>query len=122
MSPSMFANGTDALSFFQLDRRYSGISGPGDEWSPSWQFPVVREMLSTLDKLTAAGQRYVMAKMVAFLRDQVEQALTGVSPRKQRMLSELLEHLSRNSERLWPDCDDFSHRAESLVALLVGIA
>lgn len=83
---------------------------------------VVREMLSTLDKLTAAGQQYVMCKVIAFLRDQVARARGGVSQRNQRALAELLEQLTRESERRWPDPIGFSHRAESLVVLLATVA
>jgi hypothetical protein len=86
------------------------------------QLTVLPEILSTLDTLTTAGQHYVMSKVLAFILDQAGRACRGLSASNQRMFVELIEHLTYESERLSPDTRRFSHRAESMVALLGVIA
>lgn len=88
----------------------------------SMQRAVVEEMLSTLDTLTAAGQRYIMGKIVAFIRDHISSECGGASWRNQRMLAELLDQLAREGESLWPNPGSFSDRAQNLVALLAATA
>ena len=84
------------------------------------QVSVVRQMLPTLQTLTAAGQQNIMSKIVTFTRDQAERARHGLSARNRRMLAELLGHLTHESERLSPGILAFSRRAESLLALIAA--
>jgi hypothetical protein len=90
--------------------------------SLSRQLGIVREMLPTLDTVSAAGQKHIMGKVVAFIQAQAARACRDLSRRNQEMFAELLELLTHESRRLLPDVRIFSHRAESLLAFLGAVA
>lgn len=86
------------------------------------QLSTIREMLTSLDTLTIAGQQNVMVKVVAFIRGRAGEALARVGRHDQRTAADLLQHLAVESERPLPDVRSFGPRAESLVALLAAVA
>jgi len=85
------------------------------------QASVVREMFSTLDTCSAAGQRYVMSKVIGFLEDQTSRVFRGLSPRNRRALVDLLTRLRHESDRMSPDVPAFIGRAESLLSLVAAV-
>jgi hypothetical protein len=78
----------------------------------------VREVLATLGTLTHAGQRNLIVKVVAFMRDEGSDAFRRGSRDNQRAAAELLDHLAAEFRRRLPDAACFGPWAESLVALL----
>jgi hypothetical protein len=84
--------------------------------------PIVREMIARIDTLTAAGQRYTMAKIATefatMMDDRISHAPVAGGPRNRAAAAELLEGLTHESERLWPDAQAFANRAERLLRLL----
>ena len=86
------------------------------------QLDVIREMLLSMDELPSAGQRYTMTKIVAFVAERIRRGGLAVSRQNEAMLTELLEHLTRESNRLMPDARHFNQCAEDLVDLLGPIA
>jgi hypothetical protein len=88
--------------------------------SPS-RLAVAREMLVTLETLTNAGQRHLMAKVVTFIEGHVATATAGVRERPRAAALQLLGQLRRESERPSPDVATFRSRAETLIALLAPV-
>ena len=86
--------------------------------SLSRQLGTVREMLPTLDTVSAAGQQHIMRKVVAFIQAQAVRTCRNLSQRNQEMFAELLEHLTHESQRLLPDARAFIRRTESLLVFL----
>ena len=86
------------------------------------ELSTIREMLTSLETLTTAGQQHVMFKVIAFIRGRAGEALGRVGRKNQRTAVDLLEHLAIESERPLPDVRSFGPRAESLVALLAAVA
>ena len=78
---------------------------------------VVREMVSTLETLTIAGQRHTMSKLVAFIRDRLAAGLPD-APRSRSVFADQLATLNRESERPLPNVDTFHVRVDSLLALV----
>jgi hypothetical protein len=87
----------------------------------SRQLSVIPEMLATLDTLTTAGQHHTIGKVVAFIQEQVRHAIPRVSRRNQATLSELMEHLKQESERLFPDPASVSRHATILMTLIAAV-
>lgn len=85
------------------------------------QLAVVREMFSTLDTCSTAGQRYVMRKVVGFLENQTSRLFQGLRPRNRPALMDLLTRLRNESDRLSPDVPAFVGRAERLLSLLGAV-
>jgi hypothetical protein len=85
------------------------------------QLAVVREMLPTLDTVSAAGQQHLMGKVVAFIQEHSTSAYRSLSRRNQEMFAELLDRLRRESNRIAPDVQAFCHGAESLLVFLGAI-
>jgi hypothetical protein len=83
---------------------------------------VIGEMLTTMDTLTAPGQHHTMRKLVAVIEEQIGQLCRDQEGPHQHLLRELLEHLTRESQRSWPDVRSFSHRAKDLLDVLVAVA
>ena len=81
---------------------------------------VAREMLDTLETLTNAGQRHLMAKVVTFIEGQISKAVPAVRERP-RAAALLLTELQRQSERPAPDLAAFRTHAETLIALLAPL-
>ena len=98
------------------------LVAPGTYPIHSRQLPVAREMIASLDTLTPAGRRHMMGKIVALLDAIVIQDVCAGSGRNRHALADLVERLSWESERVWPDVPGFSRRAETLVDLLAAIA
>jgi hypothetical protein len=89
-----------------------------DAFSFARQRDVIPGMLASLDSLSTAGQRYVMAKVVSFIHQHAGRAADCPSLQNQGMFAELVARLTRESDRLMPDARAFACAAESLVALL----
>ena len=79
---------------------------------------LIREMLSTLETLTVAGQRHTMGKIAKFLAETIERPGPAVSLRTRSAARELLSRLDHESGRLSPDVGSFCWAAESLLSLL----
>jgi hypothetical protein len=79
---------------------------------------LIREMLSTLETLTVAGQRHTMGKIAGFLTETIERPGPAVSLRTRSAAGELLTRMAHESERLSPDVGSFCWAAESLLVLL----
>jgi hypothetical protein len=82
------------------------------------EFATIRQMLATLDSLTIAGQRHLMAKVVSFVDGQMTRVLQHVGPGNRRTLLDQLALLKGESDRQLPSVPVFGQRAESLIALL----
>ncbi|HLK89759.1 MAG TPA: hypothetical protein VKZ18_07690 [Polyangia bacterium] len=78
---------------------------------------VAREMLVTLETLTNAGQRHLMAKVVTFIEGQVAEA-PAARGRQRATAAQLLAQLKRESDRPFPEVAAFRSRAEGLIGLL----
>lgn len=94
----------------------------GDEATPDLQLDVIREMLSTMDTLPEAGQRYIMTKVVGFLGTRMPLGALARSRRNEAMLREILARLERESTCLVVNADRFNHHAETLLDLLEVLA
>jgi len=78
----------------------------------------IREMLSTLDTVTHAGQQHLMNRVVDFVQAQVQQACRRASSGNRRMLLEQLDLIKREAGRRLPSVPAFRPRAENLLRLL----
>ena len=76
---------------------------PAASQSLSPHFPVIREMLVTLETLTTAGQHHDMCKVVAFMADEIRRLGPRLSRRNQVTLAELVAQLERQTQRRLPD-------------------
>jgi len=85
------------------------------------QLAVAREMIASLHTLTPAGQLHMMGKILALLRKYAAPSRGAGGDRNQHTLTDLVERLSADSGRLWPDASRFSRCAESLVGLLAAV-
>lgn len=85
-------------------------------------FPVIREMLVTLETLTTAGQHHDMCKVVAFMNDEIRRVAPRLSRRNQVTLADLVAQLERQTQRRLPDLQAFARGTESLIALLGAVA
>ena len=57
------------------------------------QLSTIREMLTSVDTLTIAGQQHVMVKVVGFIRGRAGEALRRVGRNNQQTAADLLENL-----------------------------
>ncbi len=96
----------------------SPFRAPGFEVSLVGQLAIIREMLGTLDTLTMAGQRDIMAKVVSFIRDNGRPLVHRIGCSDEGVVVELLGRLAVESERLAPDPHRFGQQAHDLVDLL----
>ena len=118
MSAGVFAD-EPTIGAYALDARARG-RGPvhrGRSVSAR-ESALIREMLSTLETLTVAGQRHTMGKIAGFLSETVERPGPTVSLRARSAARELLSRLAHESERLSPDVGSFCWAAEGLLRLL----
>lgn len=81
----------------------------------------IREMLTMLEALTAAGQPHSMSKIVDVVGAHVRHAVDRVGARNASALAELIAWLQHESERGLPDVASFCRRAEDLLTLLVAV-
>ena len=81
---------------------------------------VVREMIRTMETLTLAGQRHTMARIVAFIDQRATRCERTIGIHNRNMLEQLLEELTRESRRIFPDVRSFGSRAEALLGLLAA--
>jgi hypothetical protein len=88
--------------------------------SPS-RLAVAREMLVTLETLTNAGQRHLMAKVVTFIEGHIATATPGARGLQRAAALQLLTLLKRESERPSPGVAAFRAQAERLIALLAPL-
>ena len=77
---------------------------------------IVREMLSDLDTLTLAGQRYAMMKIMTFFEGQ--SASAPMSGRTRFLIAHLLHQLIVENQRPCPDARRFRRHAEGVIILL----
>jgi hypothetical protein len=87
----------------------------------SREITVVQEMLSTVDTLTAAGQRHTMGKVVGFISGAIEGLGPSVGMRNRSTLTDMLSQLARESERRSPDTRRFCGSADGLLELLSNL-
>jgi len=78
----------------------------------------IREMLSSIDSVTLAGQRYTMSKIIAFFEELGANVYVGVSERSQVLIARLLNQLGHESARPLPDAPRFTQHATDVLALL----
>jgi hypothetical protein len=83
----------------------------------SSRLAVAREMLVTLETLTNAGQRHLMAKVVTFIEGQVGES-PAARDRQRATAAQMLVQLRRESDRPFPEVAAFRSRAEGLIKLL----
>jgi hypothetical protein len=83
---------------------------------------IVRQMVATLDTATIAGQRHLMAKVLAFIDGQVDRAISFAAPENQDVLLARLRLLRSEASRQLPSVPVFGERTESLIALLTPAA
>lgn len=88
--------------------------------SPS-RLAIAREMLETLETLTNAGQRHLMAKVVALVEGHIATATPGARERPRAAALQVLTQLKRESERPSPEVSSFRAHAETLIALLTTL-
>jgi hypothetical protein len=79
---------------------------------------IVREMLSTIECTTLAGQRYLMGKIVTFFDQLAATGYAGVGGRPRVMLAHLLGQLRQEGARPLPDAPRFIESAKDLLTLL----
>lgn len=82
------------------------------------QVSTIREMLRLLDTQTIAGQRHLMAKVVALVGPHIEQAIRHVGPGNRRIVVEQLALLRSEAARPFPSVAMFGRRADGLLTLL----
>jgi hypothetical protein len=78
---------------------------------------VASELVRELSTLTAAGQRFTMAKIVGVLRVPAPRNPPATDPTN-RPVGPWMDDLTQQSARLAPDVEVFSRRAMDIVALL----
>jgi len=101
-----------------LVRGFSGGRGSG---FPDMQLDVLRGMLSSLETLTESGQRYTMAKMVAFIRRRIPSSGFTLSPRNAATIGDIVERLEGETTGLMVDAERFVARAGTLLDLLDAV-
>ena len=79
---------------------------------------IVREMLSTMESVTFAGQRHIMAKIVAFFEDLIANECASGSGRARFLLAHLVHQLSCESRRPFPDAHAFQNHATDLLSMV----
>jgi hypothetical protein len=84
--------------------------------------PVLVQMLSMIDSLTAPGQRHMMTKVLGLIAEEASRVPRGTVVASQRMIVDQLNALRKEAERSWPDPAAFCRRAESVIALLEAAA
>lgn len=75
---------------------------------------VVKEILTALDTATAAGQQYLMGKVLTVLRHQAPQRDYWMNDRQWNHIAGALDALAREATRMAPDAAAFSRQASSL--------
>ena len=100
--------------------RREGGEGREDRSLLNRQLRTIQEMIEDLEPQTAAGQKYSMEKVLAFLRPQIGHGALSLTTRNGRELSHLVEQLEREVSRPVPDARLFGDHAEALVALLLA--
>ena len=75
-------------------------------------------MLGDLETATTAGQRYVMGKVLAQLREAAAGAERHFADIQRHTVRHSLEQLARESERLLPNTDAFVQGARRLADTL----
>jgi hypothetical protein len=78
---------------------------------------VASELVRELSTLTAAGQRFAMAKIVGVLRVPVPHNPLATD-QTNRPVGPWMDDLTQQSARVAPDVEVFSRRAMDIVALL----
>jgi hypothetical protein len=82
------------------------------------QFEVIREMLSSLETLTAAGQSHSIGKILAFIRARLRESDPLLGRSNRETVGDLLDQLAHEAGRPWPNLGDVRKRTECLLALL----
>jgi len=79
---------------------------------------VIKPMLGDLETATTAGQRYVMGKVLAQLREAAAPAERHLADMQRRAIRNTLAELARESERRLPNADAFVQSARMLADTL----
>ncbi len=83
---------------------------------------IIREMLSTIEYATLAGQRYLMGKIASFFDELAANGYAGVGGRPRFMLAHLLDQLRQEGARPLPDAPRFIQYAKDVLTLLDDLA
>jgi hypothetical protein len=94
------------------------LDQPSDPPPPPDKLKTIRQMLATIETLTMAGQRHLMAKVVAQVAGEVDRALHRAAPGDRRTLIDQVAQLSDVADRQFPSVTVFRERANRLIALL----
>jgi hypothetical protein len=118
MNAAVFGDEYPIGSYVPDSRARDTESGARGVPVSSRELTIVQEMLSTVNTLTAAGQRHTMGKVVGFISGAIEGLGPAVSVRNRLTLTDLLSQLARESERRSPDPQLFCWSADGLLELL----
>jgi hypothetical protein len=114
MSASLILNAAPAVSPSRLPI--------GHDDRQDLRLDVIREMLSTMDTLPEAGQRYIMTKVVGFIERRIPHSGLSLSKRNEATLRDIVERLERESTCFVVDATRFTQQAERLIDLLEVLA
>jgi hypothetical protein len=79
---------------------------------------VVKEILTALETATAAGQQYLMGKVLTVLRHQAPPRDNWLNDLQWSQIAGELDALAREAARMAPDAAAFSRQATSLAETL----
>jgi hypothetical protein len=100
-----------------MPRRFDPPTLPQRQVDTERRLEVASELVSVLSTLTAAGQRFAMAKIVGVLRSPSLPHTPPADPPSQTV-GRLMDDLTAQSARLMPDVDIFSRHAMDIVAVM----
>ena len=98
----------------------TGVAAVGSR--PDLQLEVLREMLLTMETLTESGQRYTMAKIVAFIESRISSSGPRPSARNEAAVGRIVEQLRCESLGFVVDGERFGSLARTLFDLLEALA
>lgn len=76
---------------------------------------LLRGMLCRLDDATAAGQQYLMTKVVPLLRGEALDTAKRLRPRDLEVITRSLDELEHEALRMAPDPGIFTEKAQILI-------
>ena len=85
---------------------------------PEARLDLLRGMLSRLEDATAAGQHYLMDKVLPLLRGEAVDRGTMFRPGDLEVINRSLEDLEHEASRVAPDMTTFGLKAQILVDVL----
>jgi len=90
----------------------------GNRASEELRLDVIREMLSTMDTVPEAGQRYIMTKVVGFIGKRIPTSGLALSRRNETALTRIVERLDHEATCVVVDAERFNRHAQILLDLL----